>query len=804
MNQETIKEMPLNPMKRDEHEPEQFNAIGKRGIRRIDGYKKAGGKAIYTSDIILPGMLHARWFTSPYPNAKILSMDTSKAEAFPGVRAVLRYDDPEIQDRRVVTTYGGNEAMLLGIASFEGQHMGAVVAADTEDIAEEALKQIKVEWEIRPFVLDQEEALKPGAPVVHPESMEDNLSIVGPHPAPEVFDFGDVDKGFGEADTIVEFETRRRYHGGADAELLCGIARWEDDCLELWVHHQHPYEHKWTMHKYFDIPMSKVTINVPYSGGMYGGWNWIGYSQVATGVCALLARRTGRPVKWSFSRREDFVFGSADAMKAYFKVGVKKDGLITAVDLKAIYANTGFWAEGHLLENTRIPNVRAENLTAKVNCGPTIALRCEQLPSTYAMSHVFTHAAAAVNMDPTLVALRNDGVEGHDLEHLNKFKRDHGFPVKDSLKECIEKGKKAIDWDNKWHQPGTKKLPNGKMHGLGFIWDHEWDDNRGAGMAGVFIQQDGSVNIVSIRTDVGVNAETTYCQIVADELGVRVEDVHFRPHGDVYLPSMTPDGSCNLTTNGYVMRKAARKAKQQLMELATRTIHLIERDVPPPFPDVSPDDLDVRDGYVFLKKDTSIRKTIAEVVKDMGGSMNWGLDYAAVQCTTHEPVFAWAYHRQGRYGTEPGRNRLCRQAHFCEVEVDTETGEVDVKRIVNVNDVGKAISPESVQGQQYGGTYMGIGRNLLEQYIWDPPTGVLLNGSLLDYKWATMLDVGPIDPIIVETGMGYGPYGTVGIGEDVATVTTYLLESAVFNAIGKWVDDAPITPDKVLKALGKA
>jgi len=283
-----------------------------------------------------------------------------------------------------------------------------------------------------------------------------------------------------------------------------------------------------------------------------------------------------------------------------------------------------------------------------------------------------------------------------------------------------------------------------------------------------------------------------------------VEDVHFRPHGDVYLPSMTPDGSCNLTTNGYVMRKAARKAKQQLVELATRTIHLIERDVPPPFPDVSPDDLDVRDGYVFLKKDPSIRKTIAEVVKDMDGSMNWGLDYAAVQCTTHEPVFAWAYHRQGRYGTEPGRNRLCRQAHFCEVEVDTETGEVDVKRIVNVNDVGKAISPEAVQGQQYGGTYMGIGRNLLEQYIWDPPTGVLLNGSLLDYKWATMLDVGPIDPIIVETGMGYGPYGTVGIGEDVATVTTYLLESAVFNAIGKWVDDAPITPDKVLEALGKA
>jgi CO/xanthine dehydrogenase Mo-binding subunit len=136
--------------------------------------------------------------------------------------------------------------------------------------------------------------------------------------------------------------------------------------------------------------------------------------------------------------------------------------------------------------------------------------------------------------------------------------------------------------------------------------------------------------------------------------------------------------------------------------------------------------------------------------------------------------------------------------------VDTETGEIEVKKVVNVNDVGKALSPETVEGQMYGGTYMGLGRNLMEQYVWDSVTGVLLNGSLLDYKWATMLDVGNVETIIVETGMGLGPYGTVGVGEDVATITTYLLESAVYNAIGKWVDDGPITPDKVLQVLGKA
>jgi CO/xanthine dehydrogenase Mo-binding subunit len=798
------REMPSNPMEHDRYAPERFNVLGKRGVRRIDGYRKASGKAVYTRDIILPGMLYARWLTSPYPNAKIKKMDTTKAEAFPGVRAVLRYDDPEIFGRRVVTTYGGSDVFLSGFATFEGQHMGAVVAADTEDIAVEALRQIEVEWEIRPFVLDQEEALKPGAPVAQPDLMDSNLSLIGPHPSPDVFNFGDVEKGFREADVVTEFEVRRRYHGGADAEMLCGIARWEGDCLELWLHHQHPYEHKWTMHQYFGVPMSKVTTHVPYSGGMYGGWNWIGYSQIATGISAILAKRTGRPVKWLFNRREDFVFGSADVMKAYFKLGMKKDGLITAVDLNAIYANTGFWAEEHLLENTRIPNIRAKNVTAKVNCGPVIALRCEQLPAAFTMAHVFNHAAGELGLDPTEVALKNDGAEGKDMAHLNDFKAQHGFPVRDSLRECIEAGKRAIGWNQKWHLPGTRKLPDGRLHGMGFVWSHEWDDNRGAGVAGVLIQQDGSVNIVSFRCDQGVNAETTYCEVVAEELGMKVEDVFFRQQNDVYLPLMSPDGSCNLTTNAYVVRKAARKAKQRLLELATTPVDVIERVEPPAFPGRKAEDLEVKGSVIFVKADPSIKKTVAQVVKDMAGSMNWGMDYAAIQCTTHAPVFAWEYHRQGRYGTEPGRHRLCRQAHFCEIEVDPETGEIDVKKVVNTNDVGKALSPETVEGQMYGGTFMGIGRNLMEQYVWDPVTGILLTGSLLDYKWATMLDIGRVDTVIVETGMGLGPYGTVGIGEDVATMTTYLLESAVHNAIGKWVDDGPITPDKVLRALGKA
>jgi CO/xanthine dehydrogenase Mo-binding subunit len=801
---EDIKEMPSNPMEHDKFIPETFNILGKRGIRRIDGFRKASGTATYTRDVILPGMLYARWLTCPFANARIISMDTSKAEAFPGVRAVLRYDDPEIEGRRIPTLHGGEEDILAGYAYFQGQQVGAVVAADTEDIAIEALKLIRVEWEERPFVLDAREALEPGAPLTRPEwRPESNLMPLFFQPS-RFFRFGDIEKGFKEADKIIEFNAKRRYHGCSDAEPVSGITRWEGECAELWLHHQHPYEHKWMMNMWFGMPMSKVKINSPYNGAMFGGWNWIDYGMVPQYVSALLAKRTGRPVKWIFDRRDDFTFGSLDVMDSEFKVGFKEDGTITAVKIKSFFANLSFEPGLHFLENSRVSHIESETLVAQVNRGPVMAIRCEQLPPSFAFTHVCNHVAAELDMDPIEVALKNDGADGQDMTQLEEFKRAHGFPLRDSLRECIEAGKKAIGWDEKRHPPGTRRLPNGRMHGMGFMWDHEWDDNRGAGAAGLMIQQDGAVSIIALRSDVGVNAESTYCSIVAEELGMRCEDVFLRQQDDVHLPLMTPDGSCNLTTNGYVVKKLAKRAKQKLLELATTTVHLIERDIPPAFPGKKPEDLDVKDSFIYVKGDPSIRKTVAEVVKDVKGSFVQKHEYGAIQNTTHEPVYVWAYHRQGRLGREPGRQRLCRQAHFCEVEVDTETGEVEVTKVVNVNDVGKAMSPETVEGQQYGGTYMGVGRNRSEEYIWDPETGVLLNGNLIDYKMNTILDVGPIETIIVETGLGLGPYGSVGIGEDVGNDTTYLLHGAVFNAIGTWVDDGPITPEKVLKALGKA
>jgi CO/xanthine dehydrogenase Mo-binding subunit len=812
-------EMPSNPMEHDRYVPDVFREVGKRGVRRIDGYRKASGRAVYTRDILLPGMLYAKFLTSPYPNARIKSMDTSQAEAYPGVRGILRYDDPEIKGRKITSTQGAEEEVLSEYAYFQGQQMGAVVVADTEDIAAEALSLIEVDWIQRAFVLEQEEAIKPDSALARPQwSAAPKGTISEEWSAPEepsnvlpvsfgfgpVLRFGDIEEGFKEADVTVEFEARRSYHGCSDAEMQCGVTRWEGETVELWLHHQHPYEHKWIMHQWFDIPMNHIKINSPYNGAMFGGWNWIDYSMIPQYVSALMAKRTGRPVKWIFNRRDDFTFGQMDVMKSYFKVGARGDGAITAVQIKSIYANCSFEGASHLLENTKIPNIRSETILTQVNKGPTMAIRCEQSPPCFCLSQVFNHVADALGMDPTEVALINDGTEGKDIEYLAEFKRNHGFPVRDSLRECIDAGKRMIDWDKKWHAPGARKLPNGRFHGMGFVWSHEWDETRGAGAAGLMFQADGTANIIALRADIGLNAETAYCQIVAEELGLRVEDVFFRQQDDVYLPLMTPDGSCNMVTNGYVMKKIAKLAKQKLLEVATTTAHLIERDIPPAFPGMKPSDLDVKNSFVYVKANPSNSKSVREVVKDLKGSVILPREYAAIQNTSHAPIFVHAWHRQGRFGLEQGRHRMCRQAHFCEIEVDPETGEIEVKKVVNANDVGKAISPEAVEGQQYGGTYMGVGRNLSEEYIWDGPTGVLLNGNLVDYKFATMGDVGSIAPTIIETGMGYGPYGSVGVGEDIGTITTYLLHGAIYNAIGKWVDDAPITPDKVLKALDKA
>ncbi|MCE5253274.1 MAG: xanthine dehydrogenase family protein molybdopterin-binding subunit [Actinomycetia bacterium] len=799
----------------DPYPLEEYRSIGRQGVLRTDGREKATGAAKYTLDVQLPGMLYARFLTSPYPHAAIVGMDTSEAEKLPGVRCVLRYDDPELAGGVAVSGHELNSvAALPRVAHFQGEECGAYVVADSEEIAENALRTIKVEWEQRPFLLDVEKAIAPGAPLTNPEEFPDsNLWMVYNE------GHGDVEKGFAQADKVIEFKWTFGLNTWAGPERPCGVWRWNGDFAEVWVKQQRPHIAKRAISTWFGgIPMSKIDLHCLYQGASFGGWTQMAWNLAGTYLAGLASKRTGRPVKWAFSRREDFYGGNMDAGVFYVKVGFKRDGTITAVSERGVTLNQDmptFGIVAHLMENTKIPHVRGRTEAAWVNKGHMVPTRCEMNINCYTVNLVFNHVADALGMDPVEVALLNDGAEGHDLEWLNARKAEQGFPVRDSLRECVEKGKAAIGWGEKWHAPGTKKLPNGRMHGLGFTWTHEWDDSAGSSEIGMYFERnDGSVTILGCRADVGVNAETAYCQIAADELGVPVETVRFKHMDDAGFFTMTPDTSTNLSVNGWAVRNAARILKQKLLETAVAPRAKTQLTCfPPAFPGLKPEDLDVEDGVIFEKADPANRMTIADFIGPSGAMGpitstvgepllvgKEGIDYPY---RGTPPMFDHGWHIQ--HGTYLGvRLKFCRQAHFMEVEVDPETGAVDITKIVTVNDVGKVINWDGCEGQAYGGAIMGVGRGLTEEVVYDERTGIMLNGNLLNYKIPTLMDYGDIETIMVETGMGYGPYGTVGIGEDVATVLPALVGPAVHNALGVWIDGFPATPDRVLRALGKA
>jgi CO/xanthine dehydrogenase Mo-binding subunit len=791
----------------DAYPLERERAVRQRGVRRVDGYEKASGQAVYTFDVALPGMLHMRWLTSPYAHCRIKSLDTSRAEAFEGVRAILRYDDPELPDRvdlggHVVTA----EPPIPSIAYFEGQEIGAVVAADSVAVAEQAVRLIDVEWEEQPFLLDVLEAMKPDAPLTKPENFP-----VGNIRTEQLTGRGDVEKGFAEADSIIEFTYRQHLNTWVGPERPCGVFRWNGEAPEIWVKHQRPHIVKRCVAKAFAVPMSRISLHCPRQGASFGGWNATPRSFFGMYCAGLISRRTGRPVKWTMNRRNDFCGGNMDEGVVTLKVGTLRDGTITAVSGDTILANQEYPIFGnlhHTLENTRIPHVREHNLMVEVNAVPTVPVRCEQNTNVCTLNLMCNKVAGELGLDPIEVALKNDGAEGHDIAWLSEKKLELGFAQRDSLRECVEKGKAAMDWDAKWHVPGTKSMGGNRMHGLGFVWTHEWEDSGGSSEIAIRLERnDGSATIYGCRADGGQNAETAYCQIAADELGLPYEKVFYRQQEDTGFFAMTPDTSTNLTVNGFAVRNAARILKRRILEAAVAPRGATQlATFPPIFPGLQPEDLDIEEGFIFEKTDPANRVSMAEFVMQSApaGPMT-ETEFPIVGVPMQEftaPLFADSYQvQQGCYAER--RLKMCRQAHFLEGAVDTETGKIDVLKVVTVNDVGHVINWDGCEGQQYGGTYMAMGRGLYEEMVTDPVTGVYLNADMLNYKIPTILDVGPIETRLLETGMGYGPYGAVGIGEDVATCAPYLIPAAVFNATGVWVDEYPVTPARVLRALGK-
>ncbi len=729
----------------------EFKVIGKRQPK-IDASDRVSGRAKYASDLYLPGMLYAKILRSPYPHAKVLNIEIEKAKALPGVKAVLTHKD--------VPSYRWESDMpiLTDIARFEGDDI-AVVAAVDEDRATEATDLIKVDYEVLPFVLDPEEAMKPGAPKVHPQG-----NIVGAKPYQLVR--GDIEKGFTEADLVYENNYRTPMLQHATGETAVCVAQWQSGKLTVWDSTQYTFSTQAALAKALKIPMSKVRVISEFMGGGFGDRSDPKRYNV---LAALLTRKTGRPVKIQFSREENFLGGHHRYPTIWhLKYGVKKDGTLTALYAKVI-ADMGayflFDGAGNALETMksvyRCPNVKLEGYSVWTNKPQGGRMRC--------VGHPMPQFAQEVHMDVIAEKLGMDPVEFRlkNYARLEDGDQDTKLPfTSNGMEECIRKGMEAINWRQRWQKPASTPGPVKKGLGMAaHACRHGSMTVPSSGM--VRINSDGTVNVLTGTADIGGGQKGAMAMIAAEELGVPLNQVFVTSADtDVTTDTGGSTGSRQTMTGGTGTKLAAADAKKQLLELAAKELK------------TDAGKLEIREGVVYpLGSDKGI--SFEQVLKNAPASIvGRGIGKLPQGKITH--AFA---------------------AHFAEVEVDIRTGAIRVIKLIAAHDVGKAINLLSVENQIQGGATQGMGFGLMEDQIIDRSTGICVNPNLVDYKMFTIKDIPEIIPIVVESIDSHGPFGAKGIGEPPYSVPAPAIANAVYNAIGVRFNKLPINRRLILEGL---
>jgi CO/xanthine dehydrogenase Mo-binding subunit len=790
--------------------PPEHGYIGRRGLRPKEAPEKVTGRAVYTNDVYLPGMLYVKIFRSPYAHAKIRKMDTSKAEVLPGVWAVIRYDDPDIdlndpyQPVLGFMWFWHRNSILPDTADYHGVRLGALVVAESEEVCDHALKLIGegIEWEQLPFILDPEKAIQPDAPLLHPELNSKNNIWKDA----VILNQGDVEKGFASSDHIIEFsENKKEDDVWAGVEPGCMVVQWVGDNLEFWYHGQRigvdvnfisapVFKNDKTQPK-------KVKAHTPFNGATFGG-NAMGLACQLARYAAIAARKTMRPVKVVDDYAMSWEGNSFETGIAHYKVGFNNDGTIVAIKIE-VYQKNGLPITSKFIDTLKTPNIYVHAIHSywsrpHESCWKDGAANCTLV------NLIVNRVAACLNMDPIKVQLLNDGAYGRDMVWLDEHvKKPNGMPPRDSLKEAVEAGKKAFDWDRKWHPPGARKLPNGKMHGVGFYAVASWHTGaRKGGIPGISLARDGTATIFYRRPDCGQSAATTYCQIAADEIGLRYEDIKIEFMDYFYFDAVPPAGSMGSSFNTFGLVVNARKMKKLLLEYVVNppveAMSAYGNAVPPAlvaFQGKKVEDLDIREGVIFEKANPENNLPVKRVVS----LQPRGLEAAA------EGGSFFIGDKAPELPEVKEKYSLARQCVFVEVEVDTETGQVEVTKLVHPYDVGQSLNPDVNDQQLLGGAYSGVGVSSTEAIYYDPHAGVRLNDNLLGYSMLTILDVGPVEAPILETHLGWSAYGLYGCSEaGKAATAAAILVPAVYNAIGKWIEETPVTPERVLKALGKA
>lgn len=741
---------------------------------RIDGVEKVTGSALYAADYSLPGMLYGKILRSEQAHARIVHINKNKALALEGVKAVITHADvPHVLHPGAPAPRVGQLVADQYVLAEKARYFGdgiAAVAATTEEIAEEALHLLAVEYEPLPPVFDVEEAQKPGAPSIH--GTEGNL--VGP---PFIIERGDVDKGFANADAIFEghYETGRPVPCYMEPNAcLCRFDR--GGKLTIWSSTQCAFMVRGILSQVLDIPAHDVRVIVEHMGGGFGAKQDLYQHEF---VCALLARETHRPVKMEYTRKESFLGGrSRHPTKIYLKQGLAKDGTLTAREVR-YKSNTGGYAS-HGLGITAVgcldiaslyrceENLKIEGIAVYTNNPIAGAYRgFGAVQAFFALETQIDEMAVARGEDPLDFRLKNIVGDGDLSPSEHKI-------LGDGLAACLKRGAEETNWyeRKKVEQPKEKFLKRGwgvatEMHSSGAYPDINEQSN-----AIVKMNEDGTVNLLIGMADLGTGTRTMAAQITAETLGIPLKDISVID-GDTDIAPFDIGAYASRTTfvGGGAVLKAANHLKRQLLELASKPLN------------TRWEELALGSGRVFVKKSPNLEISLKDLVAGEGGRP----PRTVIGQGNNEPTVAYSF-----------------GAHFAEVEVDIETGQVRVLQVVAVHEIGKAINPNAVAGQIEGGVQQGIGHSLTEDFIIDKKTGRPLNPSFVDYKMPLALDMPKIKTIILEEFPDPGgPFGAKGIGEDPIIPIGPAIGNAVYDATGVRMRELPITPEKFLKALAE-
>ena len=737
-----------------------YKVVGTRPIRH-DGADKVTGRAKYGVDVQMTGLLFGQVLRSPHAHAQIKSIDVSKALAYPGVRAVITANDMPLTQMADVDRskrFASDNLMAQTKALYKG-HAVAAVAASSQHIADIAADLIEVQYDVLPPMIDVRAAMENGATLLHDEltttelgEKTDNVSNIAAHIRHEV---GDVKEGFAAADVIVEREFRTATVHQGYIEPQNATALWNvDGQLTIWTSTQGAFTAREALSTVLDLPVSQIKVIPMEIGGGFGGKIPIYLEPMA----ALLSKKTGQPVKLVMPRSDIFQStGPTSGTYMKVKIGATKEGKITAAEAYLAYEAGAF--PGSMVSAGaqcifapyKIDNACIDGYDVVVNKPKTAAYRAPAAPNAaFAAEQVVDEICGKLGIDAVEFRLINGSEEG--------TRRVDGpiFPKVGNI-ECLEAAK---DTD---HYKSDLTGPNqGRGLASGF-----WFNIGLQSSCSISVNADGTITLVEGSTDIG-GTRTSIAMQAAEVLGIPAEDVH-PSVGDTDSVGYTflTGGSRTTFATGWASYEAAQEIKRKMIDRAAKIW------------EVEADDVDFDDGSFSHKSDTDLKMTFKELCSRLN--------------STGGPI-------SSQVSVDPRGAGGAFSTHIVDVEVDPETGKVDILRYTAIQDAGKAIHPSYVEGQIQGGVVQGIGWALNEEYFFNEEGG-MVNSSFLDYRMPTSLDLPMIDTVIVEVANPGHPYGVRGVGEVPIVPPMAAIANAIHDAIGTRMEELPMSPGAVLKAL---